>query len=408
MHSPLVALALSALVGPSAPPGGRSGEGMFSVSTGQWPAPKPVAPAPAKPASISKPKTTFKPDRSRLQRLIDEMLALPTEPSLDEVVKLVSRQRFTSRDYTSLFKALRRGGRWKCAVLVGEHLIGERKANTIHLNALLSSVADAGDVGVAEDLLARMEAAGGRIEPDAKSFSAAIRACERSASADGASRMLETYEKTVLARAGADGAPYVYSAAMRALTAAGAWERAIACAERMRDNALELDAHCYSALLGACREGEQWRRAIDEHDGAAARGVPPSYVLTSLAMGACLRARKAQEALDLFERRPEELARRAESYCHSGALLACRALGKWERAIELVEELEGRRLEDGEGAPPTEAEAARDARLAAGRAEGGASRFCWEHAIGACEKAGQRELAKRMHEIYWDLYLKDQ
>ena len=74
----------------------------------------------------------------------------------------------------------------------------------------------------------------------------------------------------------------------------------------------------------------------------------------------------------------------------------------------MVEELEGRRLEGGEGAPPTEAEAARDARLAAGRAEGGASRFCWEHAIGACEKAGQRELAKRMHEIYWDLYLKDQ
>eukprot|EP00775_Hariotina_reticulata_P008334 gene8334-8519_t len=181
-----------------------------------------------------------------------------------------------------------------------------------------------------------------------------IRVCSEHGQAQMA---LSVYDwmKAPAAVGGAGLAPtvYTYTAAMRAALAVGLFDRAlqVSCRKGLTDQALAMydtmraapkgsklspTVHAYTAAMRAATEGGCWQKALDIWQDMMAAGVLPTGHAFAAAMSACAAGSNWQQAVALFE-----------DMCLAGIkpdVVSCTALisalaaaGQWQRSESVVQ-----------------------------------------------------------------------
>ena len=105
------------------------------------------------------------------------------------------------------------------------------------------------------------------------------------------------------------------------------WQRALELFPFTKGNLF-----CLNAALSACTTGSQWQVALSLVQASNHPLSPLSY---KLAMSACNRAQQSEAALRLFE----QIREKDVEICNA-ALLALKSLGSWQRALELLRQME--------------------------------------------------------------------
>jgi len=206
-----------------------------------------------------------------------------------------------------------------------------------------------------------------QLPPDLRCFNAAIRAC--------ALQRDPTYGISLLAELRQRGlAPDAFSYGSAIAGCSGdeeaGWARALELLEEMRSVGVRPDRFVYSAALAACAAG---RRGVEAQALLAAMerdGVEPDAYCYTACISALGRGDRVDEALDLLAT-AEKAASSHSTETYNAAISACERAGRWQEALQLLERM---------------------------RLRGLANTVSLNAAISACEKAGQWRQAMELLE----------
>ncbi|CAM9841095.1 unnamed protein product [Chrysoparadoxa australica] len=172
-----------------------------------------------------------------------------------------------------------------------------------------------------------------------KDFTKVLACCSQSGQWKEALHLLDTMKSS-------DNKPNLvhYATAITALGNAENWSRAVSMLKNdIRDAGLVPDDSCYQAGIHACSGGGNWRGALELIDNMTSDGLVPSTVAYSCAINACAKGNNWEAAVDLLEEM-RRCGAKPNTVAYNSALNACARCGEWQTALGLLEEMKGLNL----------------------------------------------------------------
>eukprot|EP00966_Prymnesium_polylepis_P067234 1560978-Prymnesium_polylepis.1 len=133
--------------------------------------------------------------------------------------------------------------------------------------------------------------------------------------------------------------PIHYNVVLAALSDAAQWEQALMLLEHMPAAGMQPDVYSYAAAISACSRASEPDRAISLFKQMCATDVRPNAVCFNAALAACQRMRRHSQLIALFGAMPA-YGVQPDAWAYSSAIDAVARLGQWERALELLADVE--------------------------------------------------------------------
>ena len=253
-------------------------------------------------------------------------------------------------------------------------------------NAALAALAKGAQAERALALLDEMKAAAPRLEPNARTYSAAITACSRAGDWEAALGLWRELEG-----AGVRPDAVAYGAAIAACERGRRWETALELLGQMRSALKPGSLPAHNAAVSSCARAGRWQQAAEVLATMREKGPPPDVISYNALLAACSLAREWRPALAVLLRmcRPVRAGRSRDlrsprryyprpDVVSFGAALACMERAtQWPVALELLD------LARAEGVSP---DAACYASAASAVASGGGPTG-WERGLALLKEA---------------------
>ena len=227
------------------------------------------------------------------------------------------------------------------------------------LSTAMSACAKAGQWGQSLELLDAVPKAVPGLQPNAYCYSAAINGCMLGRQGKLARHLLDTMKSK-----GVPPTLVCVNGALSASARCGEWVEALDLLHCMPQSyGLKPDVYSYAAALDACDKASQWKSALQllavmRGSGATSGDILGGVNSSSLVLGTDTGVSNGGSSDSV----------QPNAHCYAAAIGACGRAGQWQKALQLLDSVEG-----ATGLPPNV--------------------VCWNVAASACRFAGEWQAA---------------
>lgn len=257
-------------------------------------------------------------DWTRAVGLIDEMRSIGLQAD--------------DRTYGSVLRACSAASNWQlCMALLNTMGREGVKRKAYHYNVSMGACNKAGKPKMSMKLFAELQSAG--IPGDLITYNTAIGAC---AAAKDLTKALELVKEAKDKGLSPDS--YTYGSILAAARSSGDWEKSIYILQDMKKEGLNIDERCYATVMATCLNADMPDRVLEIRDSMLAEdGI-------EVGIGSGLQVLRAYAALGDWLKALDEL-KRLKNAGHSAnedtlcaAMRACTKAKRWQEAADLYKE----------------------------------------------------------------------
>ncbi|CAE7838544.1 EMB2654 [Symbiodinium sp. CCMP2592] len=234
-----------------------------------------------------------------------------------------------------LITSLGRSSKWAEALSVLQDSIFS--LNTLCFNAAITACEKGQQWVQALAVLDALMAVG--VPADTVSFSGAISACEKCRQWERALALLGQLQRYHLVPD-----TIACSAAISACEKSGRWQQALSVLSTMLEERSRTDLVIFSAAISACEKGRKWQEALQLLRMALQRFRPDMTPYNAVISACAADGRNAwQMAVQLFSEAALHLS--VDVLTGSSVIAACAEAREWQPALQLLKDLQQRRVE---------------------------------------------------------------